>query len=364
MSSMSNVLQKCMTPKRRTQPGILSFHDFKALLFRERTRSDRNGSDFSVLAFNMAHPFFREHNGAGQLLIEEISLRKRCTDEVGFFRPKQVGIFLSDTDAYGADFVAHDLCSRLALPRTSYTIYTYAANQENIKIVPGGSVNGSSPDVPAYDPGPVALGLDWYFMYSMPLWKRFFDITGSAIMLILFSPVMLLTALAIKITSRGPVIFRQQRVGRGGKPFTFYKFRSMVSGAEEYKQALLDKNEQDGPIFKMRNDPRITPVGRILRKTSIDELPQLYNVLKGDMSLVGPRPPTVDEVPKYQSWQRRRLDLTGGLTCLWQVSGRSNVGFEDWMRMDLDYVRHKSLMLDLKLLLKTPLEVLRGRGAH
>ncbi|MFH1998803.1 MAG: sugar transferase, partial [Planctomycetota bacterium] len=198
----------------------------------------------------------------------------------------------------------------------------------------------------------------------IPLGKRLIDILGASLALILFSPVMLIVAVAIKLTSRGPVIFKQQRVGRGGKPFIFYKFRSMVVDAEAQKGSLADLNEKDGPIFKIRNDPRITKVGRFIRKTSIDELPQLWNVLIGDMSLVGPRPPTIDEIPRYEAWQRRRLELTGGLTCLWQVSGRSNIGFEDWMRMDIEYMEKRSLLYDLSLLMRTPYEVITGRGAH
>lgn len=364
---MNNVLVKCLTNKPRKSHGIHSQSDFKSILIRERTRSDRNGCEFSVLVFDTAHPFFKNNAGASQVLIEEIINRKRCTDEIGFFSPHEIGLFLPDTGAYGADFVAHDICTRLSLPKPCYMIFTYPSEDEKDSEHSENKEHTQSPDIPEANlenPAPQTPSLDWYFMHAMPFWKRVFDIVGSSFLLILFSPVMLLAAAAIKLTSPGPIIFMQKRVGRGGKPFDFYKFRSMIENADAMKKTLLEQNEQAGPVFKIKNDPRVTPVGHILRKTSIDELPQLWNVLKGDMSLVGPRPPTVDEVPRYHSWQRRRLDLTGGLTCLWQVSGRSNVGFEDWMRMDLDYIHKKSFLLDLKLLLKTPIEVLRGRGAH
>jgi lipopolysaccharide/colanic/teichoic acid biosynthesis glycosyltransferase len=174
----------------------------------------------------------------------------------------------------------------------------------------------------------------------------------------------LLVALLIKLDSPGPVFFRQIRAGLGGRPFVMYKFRSMRAGADAQKQDLHALNEKDGPIFKIRNDPRMTKVGRMLRKTSIDEMPQLWNVVKGDMTFVGPRPPTIDEVANYRPWQRRRLARTGGLTCIWQVSGRSEIGFEEWVRMDLRYVERQNMLLDLKLVAKTAGAVVSGRGAY
>ena len=200
-------------------------------------------------------------------------------------------------------------------------------------------------------------------VHSSPL-KRAIDVVGAATALVLLSPVMLAAALAVKLTSPGPVFFRQQRAGLGGRPFAFYKFRSMCVDAEQRKQELLAKNEQTGPVFKMAADPRITPVGRFLRRTSIDELPQLWNVLTGDMSLVGPRPPIVAEVANYERWQRRRLEIKGGLTCIWQVSGRSSILFNDWVRLDLRYVEQASLGADVALLARTIPAVLTCRGAH
>ena len=193
--------------------------------------------------------------------------------------------------------------------------------------------------------------------------KRAIDIALSFTLLILFSPVILITSIVIKTTSQGPLLFQQTRSGLNGRRFTLYKFRTMYVGSEMKKRELEKMNEMDGPVFKIKNDPRVTPVGRALRKFSIDEIPQLINILKGDMSIVGPRPPLPVEVELYQMWQRRRLSLKPGLTCIWQVSGRNKVKFEKWMEMDLEYIDHWSLWLDFKILFKTVFVVLFGYGA-
>lgn len=192
--------------------------------------------------------------------------------------------------------------------------------------------------------------------------KRIADLCGALCVLVLAAPIMLGTLLILTVTTRGKPIFTQQRVGYLGRRFKMYKFRTMRLDADKLQHLVV--NEKDGPVFKNRRDPRITRIGRILRKTSIDELPQLFNVLKGDMALVGPRPPVVKEVANYAAWQRRRLAVMPGLTCLWQVSGRCEVGFEDWVRMDIWYGRHQSFWTDVKLLIKTPLKILTGRGAY
>jgi exopolysaccharide biosynthesis polyprenyl glycosylphosphotransferase len=193
--------------------------------------------------------------------------------------------------------------------------------------------------------------------------KRAIDIMVSATALALLSPLLLTVALLIKMTSRGPVLFRQLRVGQVGRQFHMLKFRSMVINAEELKAKLQALNEQQGPVFKMRSDPRITGIGRFIRKYSIDELPQLLNVLRGEMSLVGPRPPIMAEVERYEAWQRRRLSVRPGLTCVWQVSGRNEISFEEWMYLDMQYIDHWSLKQDLALIAKTVPVVLTGRGA-
>jgi len=193
--------------------------------------------------------------------------------------------------------------------------------------------------------------------------KRLTDVALSTLLLALAAPVVVAVAAAIKLSSGGAVLFRQTRCGMNGRRFTLYKFRTMVEGAEELRHEVAHLNEMDGPVFKASNDPRVTGVGRFLRKFSLDELPQLWNVLKGDMSLVGPRPPIPEEVEHYQRWQRRRLAMRPGLTCLWQISGRNQLDFEQWMRLDLQYIDSWTPWLDFKILAKTVPVVLSGRGA-
>jgi exopolysaccharide biosynthesis polyprenyl glycosylphosphotransferase len=193
--------------------------------------------------------------------------------------------------------------------------------------------------------------------------KRLFDIVSSALALWALLPLFAFVAVAIKFTSKGPIFFKQRRVGLHGQSFNMLKFRSMVINAEELKAKLAKMNEQSGPVFKMTNDPRVTRIGRFIRKFSIDELPQLLNVLRGEMSVVGPRPPVPTEVEKYEAWQRRRLSVRPGLTCIWQVSGRNQISFEQWMYMDMQYIDHWSLKNDINLILRTLPVVFTGKGA-
>lgn len=183
--------------------------------------------------------------------------------------------------------------------------------------------------------------------------KRIIDIVASLLGIIVLSPVFIITAIAIKLDSKGPVFFGQQRVGQYGKLFKMYKFRSMVTNAEELLEKLKNNNEMSGPMFKMTDDPRITKIGRFIRKTSIDELPQLVNVLKGEMSLVGPRPNLPKEVEEFEPWMKDKLIAKPGLTCYWQVMGRNSIDFEDWMKLDIKYVKERNTWLDIKLIFKT-----------
>jgi len=206
------------------------------------------------------------------------------------------------------------------------------------------------------------------FMGTIDGWqveiKRLMDILFSALALIILSPVFLLTAIAIKLTSPGPIFFVQDRVGLNKRHFRMYKFRTMIPDAEKKQDELEDLNEASGPVFKIKNDPRITPIGKILRKLSIDELPQLFNVLKGDMSLVGPRPLPIRDYNGFsEDWHRRRFSVRPGITCLWQVDGRSALPFDQWMKLDMEYIDNWSLWLDLKILIKTVPGVLSGSGA-
>ena len=192
--------------------------------------------------------------------------------------------------------------------------------------------------------------------------KSTMDLLLSSLFIVALFPLLLLITILIKLTSRGPAIFRQVRCGLGGRKFDLFKFRSMISNAEEVRDDLQHLNEMTGPVFKLSKDPRCTPLGRWLRKFSLDELPQLINILMGDMSFVGPRPPLPEEVDRYERWQRRRLRMKPGLTCLWQVQGRNEIDFEEWMRLDLQYIDNWSLFLDLKIILQTIPIVLLGRG--
>lgn len=183
--------------------------------------------------------------------------------------------------------------------------------------------------------------------------KRTIDIACSLFGLLVLSPVLIIVSILIKLESDGPIIFSQDRIGYKGQKFKMYKFRSMVVNAEELKKKLAEQNEMSGPMFKMKNDPRVTKVGKFIRKTSIDELPQLINILKGEMSLVGPRPSLPKEVKEFEPWMMERLEVKPGLTCYWQVSGRNDIDFEDWMKLDIKYVRERSFWLDMKLIFKT-----------
>lgn len=194
--------------------------------------------------------------------------------------------------------------------------------------------------------------------------KRAFDIVFSVVALIVFLPFLFIVALVIFLDDpHASPLFAQKRVGKGGRQFTFLKFRSMVSNAEALKTSLMAQNEADGPVFKIKDDPRITRVGRFLRKTSIDELPQLWNILKGDMSFIGPRPPLPNEVAQYTEHQLHRLDVKGGLTCYWQCMGRSELSFDEWVYLDLKYIMERGLRTDIKILFKTVGSVVKGKGA-
>jgi len=199
---------------------------------------------------------------------------------------------------------------------------------------------------------------------TFDIFKRFTDIAVASLILLLLLPVIPVIVILIKLDSSGPVLFRQKRVGKNGREFDFFKFRSMHTGAENVIASLRPLSGVDGPVFKLKEDPRVTGTGRFLRRSSLDELPQLLNVLKGDMSVVGPRPNLPSEVSQYLPWQRRRLDVTPGITCYWQIAGRSHIGFQEWMRLDLEYIRSRSLVTDMKIMLKTIPAVIARKGAY
>lgn len=388
-----------------------------AVLRRERARSDRQHCGFSIVLFRLDLKTFHERP---LIRLATVLLRLiRETDELGRYDQHTLCAVLPDTDPVGASILIARV--RRATAGKGYepisTIYTYpdpedpkdpprsrprdridvdssdgsgglasvvTERRHEVGVMRGsggvevevGSLSESLPSVAVLDePAPApqpsadielmpAHSMSELFAEPLPAWKRALDIAVSSVAILVSSPLMIGAAIGIKLSSPGPVIFRQKRTGLGGQPFLIYKFRTMCIDAEKKQAALRALSEQDGPAFKLKNDPRIFPLGRLLRKTSVDELPQLFNVLKGDMTLVGPRPLPVHEADAVLQWQARRHDVTPGLTCTWQVEGRSRVKFEEWMRMDMRYARKRNLLKDLALVFKTVPAVLMRRGAN
>jgi lipopolysaccharide/colanic/teichoic acid biosynthesis glycosyltransferase len=330
----------------------------RRILERERARADRTGDSLSLLTFTPRFP-----EGAFVALAslaKVLRQRLRATDEVGWLDDRRIGAVLPNTSAWGAWKVADDIALEYPadLPLPVCTVYSHPSDR-----LPDREA-AAQPTVSPNRRERPALGLEVLFVQSLPAWKRALDMIGAAAGLVALLPVFALVAGAIKLTSPGPIFFRQWRSGRGGRPFAMYKFRTMVADAEARKADLLSLNEQDGPAFKLRHDPRVTTIGRLLRRTNLDELPQLWNILKGDMSLVGPRPLPCAETEACAAWQRRRLDVTPGLTCIWQIKRRTLVSFADWVRMDLRYIRSRSPWQDLKLLLLTVPAVVLQKGVR
>jgi lipopolysaccharide/colanic/teichoic acid biosynthesis glycosyltransferase len=410
MSIRRTLLSGLLAGRRRGLPrDVLSAPEFQRRLKKERLRADRARSSFALLA--MRPPDDEEPASAMAVLARRVVQRVRFSDDVGLLGDGRLGVFLPDTPAAGAWQVAEDVLDtyahHAARPQCEVYVYPFGplwdddlpeeadrqGREVEEPVLSGASLHGSSLEgaivtgEPALNGSPLATGrrhaparasalnvvesksatsvlpAERLLVARLPWWKRATDVLGAASACVVLSPLFILAALAIKLTSRGPVFFAQDRDGLGGRPFRMVKFRTMRVGADAHKHALRRHSEQDGPAFKMRNDPRLTWVGRLLRATSIDELPQLWNVLRGEMSLVGPRPLPCDESAACQRWQRRRLEVTPGLTCIWQVSGRNLVAFDEWMRMDLRYVDGRSLWLDFKLLLRTLPAVLSRKGA-
>jgi lipopolysaccharide/colanic/teichoic acid biosynthesis glycosyltransferase len=345
--------------------GVLTRTEFLRMIQREKRRTDRSHSALSLalLEIDNAAP------GARDAVMEKVCAMVRETDYIAAIDDDGVAVLLPDTGEAGL----HSFFDKVAIAR----------------LAPVLSVVGATYPDPSFDRlmadrmgtprsrHPVAGdGMPAAEVHGYPL-KRALDVVGAIAALVILAPLMLVIALVIKLTSPGPVIFCQKRIGRGGVPFTFYKFRSMRSGNDdrvhrEYVASLIDgkptsSGEAAGTAgqFKMKADPRVTAIGRFIRKTSVDEVPQFWNVLKGDMSLVGPRPPVPYEADRYKAWHRRRVfELKPGLTGIWQVEGRSRVSFDDMVRMDLRYLRECSLVFDLKILVKTVMVVVRCEGAQ
>ncbi len=370
-----------------TNRNCLSPAEFDAAFEVEASRAERSNSALALVVFAAQHgPGTSE--GIDELL-EAIEERKRQYDTIGRLEANRVGVLLPYTRSGGAWAFASDVLKRLGTGNNQF-LATVSSNEvgpsgkpaafapKEVASPPKSRRGKPAPDAPRAGeeevdelaPEPArpedisTLASIWYeFGHRPSLGKRFLDVLGSGTALVLLSPVLLGAATAVKLSSPGPVLFRQVRAGQFGRPFELVKFRSMFVDAEARKSELMHLNEMDGPVFKIKNDPRITPVGRWLRRTSIDELPQLWNVLRGDMSLVGPRPPMLEELPGYEQWHLRRLTRRGGLTCIWQTSGRNQIPFREWMRMDRRYMRQESMLTDLRLIAKTVWTVTIGRGA-
>ncbi len=344
---------------------------------RERNRADRSGGCFSLVVFEAGSNVERRRLG------RMISQRARATDEIGYLRDDSIGALLPDTGMSGAKCFVEHVAESADDPTLAQTcqIFVYPENWNderdghgrrgpNLRLVEkaGEAAAETAPAMDGLSAKACCLGvpsaLETMLALPLPWWKRALDLLAGSVAIVLLSPVMAGAALAVKWSGPGPVLFKQQRSGLGGRVFTIYKFRTMIVNAEQKKTDLMHLNEQDGPAFKIKNDPRVTGIGRFLRHSSLDELPQLFNVLKGDMTLVGPRPLPVAEAEKCRQWQRRRLSVTPGLTCIWQVKGRSKVSFDQWVRMDMQYIQRRAITTDLKLLAFTVPAVVLRRGAH
>ena len=354
----------------------LPLQDFRKDLEREKRRSDRSKAPLSLVLFQLDNDARRT-----VAFLDVVHRVTRETDVVGHVGNDLIALLCPDTGASGIRSALRKIeASAQGLEVKTIEVVTHPAML--FDRISAGELS-REPAAPT-DASGDAIRLTPTYVSDRPerkahgyALKRIIDVTGAIVGVVLLSPLMLLAALAVGLTSRGPIIFRQTRLGQDGMPFTFYKFRSMFTGADDrvhraYVAALIDgkpdPRESSGDakqrLYKLQADPRITPVGRFIRKTSIDELPQLFNVLRGEMSLVGPRPPIPYEAASYQAWHLRRLlSAKPGITGLWQVEGRSKVSFDEMVRMDLRYIRDCSLDMDLRILAKTVKVVLRCEGA-
>jgi lipopolysaccharide/colanic/teichoic acid biosynthesis glycosyltransferase len=320
-------------------------------------RVDRNGSVLSLLLIRLSRKHQAESDVA--LLARALEGRLRVTDTPGLLDDGRIGVLLPDTSAEGAWKVAADI-SEVYPPgpnRPECEILVYPPHRRTRE-----PLEDEAEEAPAPQETAEFESSEFFFAKTLPSWKRVFDVTGATIGLMATAPLVLTAAAAIKASSPGPAFFLQEREGRGGRKFHIWKLRTMCVDAEEQKDELRPLSQQDGPAFKMKRDPRTTRLGRFLRWSSIDEMPQFWNVIKGDMSLVGPRPLPTAESQACEPWQRRRLSVTPGITCTWQVSGRGKVRFDDWVRMDLRYVARPTLWSDVKLMFITIPALLFQRG--
>ena len=347
--------------------SMLTRTHFLERLRIEKLRTDRSKTHLSMILFNFSQKETRENGQCVREFLSRLTKNTREIDVKGYVAPDTVGILLLDTDQKGAHHCAEKIVNGNGSALSSVSTATYPDHIFH-KLLSEDKVQSNL--------FPLDIDETAKPRRLQYVLKRMIDIMGSLVGIMLSLPVIFFTAITVKTTSPGPIIFKQTRMGMKGNRFAFYKFRSMYSNSDDqvHRQYVTDLiqgnlkkiNQGSGakPIYKMKTDPRITKVGRILRKTSIDELPQFFNVLKGDMSLVGPRPPLPYEVEKYEPWHLRRiLEVKPGITGLWQVDGRSQTSFNDMVRMDMRYVRNWSLWLDVEILLKTVKAVVHSNGA-
>ena len=361
----------------RPVDAVLSLDVFRYLLERERARAERTGQEFSLVVFDASR-----HNGTAVTCLEDLArslaARVRTSDEVGWFTDKSIGVVLPATSAEGAWIFVDDVARRTESsgPCLDRTVYTYPTkwigpgDESGDDAQPRPPRSGSEDKVSPmmHDGGRSIEPLERILSPRIPAWKRALDVVGSLAALILLSPVFLSIAAFVKLVSPGPVFYKQKRVGYLGKTFTFWKFRTMhvdndATGHQNYLSTLI---HGDAPMTKLDadRDPRIIRCGRFLRQSCLDELPQLVNVLKGDMSLVGPRPCLPYEAEEYLAWHARRFDSVPGMTGLWQVNGKNKLTFKEMIRFDIQYARTVSFRLDVTILLKTVPAVLKMVGEH
>ncbi len=369
---------------------FLDRHGLSLAITKERQRSDRYGYSFSVVSLKL---LLKADVDSDRLAEIECILaeRLRLTDERGVNRDGSIVLVLPQTDYVGAVAVVESLAKVASLEQIYFKaeIHVYPSTEDGHFESHGSSERtktlrfgeGSDEPVPVthfdekrptYDSAAsvqsflVAEHPSSLHMIAKPFpkWKRSMDVAFAASGLVVAAPFLIATAVAIKATSKGPIFFRQWRTGQNNRPFRIMKLRTMVVDADELKDKLREMNERDGPAFKIKNDPRVTRVGNFLRSTGLDELPQLWNVLIGEMSIVGPRPLPVDEDALCEQWQRRRLDTKPGITCSWQIAKSRKISFEDWMRMDIRYATSRSFKKDLSLMFKTVASVVLGRVGH
>lgn len=375
---LQQTFDNCLFPgKRKNIPeaaSIKSAAAFQAILTKERARVDRNSHVFSLVAFKVG-PQDSCMDSINNL-VYQLKKQIRITDEIGWLDNGSIGVLLFNSLNAEAKMFIEKIkgnCPPNILCKCSISTYPEDMVEHphdegvhrGLEIPCHHSLSGSTslPDHQIAKDDQVGLRLQPVFFDKMTVCKRLSDIIVSSIALVALSPLIVAIAIAVKLTSKGPVFFKHKRAGLGGVPFRFLKYRTMYVDAEDKKAALMQFNERTGPVFKMENDPRVTRLGVFLRKWSLDELPQFINVLMGHMSLVGPRPPTLDEVEKYDSWHNYRLEIKPGITCIWQVYARHEKSFENWVRLDIKYRQKQSFLFDMKLLALTLPAVLSRRGA-